>query len=793
MAPGESRFYAVSYEPQTQRSENLVVVVIVDITERKQAQEAIQAERNQLRTLIDLLPDQIYIKDTECRFLVVNDAVAKVLGRHPLEIIGRSDSDFFPPELAARFRATEEGVLAGRPLINDEATVVSPTGQTVTLLTTKMPLRNERGEICGLVGIARNITEHKQAVKVVLESEQRMRVLFELSPDAVFVEDLEGFVLDVNTAACRLHGLSRNELIGKSVLDLVPPGHREIVKADFAKLVAGQSIRVAESWSLTADGQHVPVEIKANHITYSGKPALLVNARDITERKAAEAEARARDEHFRMLIENASDIITVIALDGMIEFQSPSVRRILGYQPEEMTRQSAFAFIHPEDAERVTAAIQKTISQPGEVVTVEYRIRHQDGTWRTLQSSGRYTVAGATAGSIVVNSRDITESRVLEEQLRQAQKMEAIGILAGGVAHDFNNILTIIQGNASLLLPANTQPDEQEECAHQIIRAADRAAGLTRQLLLFSRKQVLQPVNLNLNQLVAQTAKMLRRFLGEDIVLETDLAPQLPLIHADPGTIDQVLVNLAVNSRDAMPRGGQLTLATSVEALPDEGNKTTPPKTFVCLTVKDTGCGIHPEHVDKIFDPFFTTKDVGKGTGLGLATVYGIVKQHDGRVTVESSPGQGATFRVYFPTVAGATVATPPEASPSKAFHGTETILVVEDEAPVRRLVCDVLRRYGYTVLQAESGPAALALCQSLHPDFQLLFTDVIMPGGLNGHELAKQLQQHKPGLKVLYTSGYSADVVGADFQLQEGVNFIPKPFTTRRLGQVVRDCLDRN
>ena len=791
--PGESRFYNVIYTPQRQNQEALVVAVVVDITELKRAQEAIQSERNQLRTLIDVLPDQVYIKDLESRFVIVNNALAKALGRHPLEIIGRSDEDFFPPELAAHQRATEAGVLAGQPLLNDEATVQTPVGQTLTLLTTKKPLRNERDEVYGLVGIARNITEHKQAVKVVLESEQRMRALFELSPDAILVEDLEGKILDANTAAARLHGLSRGALIGRSIHELVPEDRREAVQADFARLVAGNHNKATEGVSLTADGRQVPVEITTSRITYSGKPALLVNARDITERKASETEARRRDEHFRMLIENASDIITVISPEGVIQFQSPSVRRILGYRPEEMTGRSGFEFIRPEDAQSVLTAIRKAVAQPEAIITAEYQFRHQNGSWRTLQSSGRYQATGPTAGSIVLNSRDVSESRILEEQLRQAQKMEAIGILAGGVAHDFNNILTIIRGNASLLQPPGANPAEQDECVQQIIHATDRAAGLTRQLLLFSRKQVLQPADLELNRLVSDTVKMLRRFLGEDITLETDFAPQLPFIRADAGMIDQVLINLAVNARDAMPRGGQLTITTSVEIIPDEASPKALPTTYVCLTVKDTGCGIPAEHRDRIFDPFFTTKDIGKGTGLGLATVYGIVKQHDGRITVDSQPGHGAIFRVYFPATANAAVPPPSEVANTNAFHGTETILVVEDEAPVRRLISNILGRYGYTILQAENGPAALALCQSAQPDFQLLITDIIMPGGMNGHELAKHILQMKPHTKVLYTSGYSADVAGDDFQLHEGINFIPKPFTTRRLGQIVRDCLDRD
>jgi two-component system, cell cycle sensor histidine kinase and response regulator CckA len=393
---------------------------------------------------------------------------------------------------------------------------------------------------------------------------------------------------------------------------------------------------------------------------------------------------------------------------------------------------------------------------------------------------------------------DITERveaeqthRNLEAQLRQSQKMEAIGQLSGGIAHDFNNILTVIQGNASLLQGLDLQPAEIRDCANQIARAGERAASLTRQLLMFARKQQMQPVSLELNDTVAQMTKMLQRILGEDIALRSEYSPALPRIHADVGMIEQIILNLAVNARDAMPGGGKLTIRTRLETpKPTEGVPAAAPA-HVCLSVSDTGGGIAPEILPRIFEPFFTTKEVGKGTGLGLATVYGIVQQHHGEITVQSEPGQGTTFNVYFPFIAQSeSSATDNPAKPALPW-GDETILVVEDEFPLRSFVSDLLQRCGYTVLEAGSGPAALQLWLEHHDHIQLVLTDIIMPENMNGIELGRQLLAEKPALKVIYTSGYTGNLEGRHTTLTEGVNFIRKPFKPEALAEIIRKNLD--
>ena len=393
--------------------------------------------------------------------------------------------------------------------------------------------------------------------------------------------------------------------------------------------------------------------------------------------------------------------------------------------------------------------------------------------------------------------REIEERRQLEKQLLQAQKMEAVGQLSAGIAHDFNNLLMVINGNASLLLMCGPRDaSEITEYAEQIVEAAERAASLTRQLLMFSRKQVIRPTPLDLNDVAANMTKLLQRLLGEDVALTSHYADRLPVILADAGMMEQILLNLAVNSRDAMPRGGRLTIATEavrLEAEPAGPNAGTPAGAYVGLTVTDTGGGIAPENLAHIFEPFFTTKEAGKGTGLGLATVYGIVKQHQGRITVQSTVGKGTTFRLYFPVLAGAAPAKPAGPAATTLPRGTETILVVEDELIVRLSVGNMLQRFGYTVYTAASGVEALKVWREHRGEIQLLLTDIVMPDGVGGFELAGQLQAEMPGLKIIYTSGYSGDLADKRLTLVEGVNFLQKPYAPQILAAALRKNLDRN
>ncbi len=388
---------------------------------------------------------------------------------------------------------------------------------------------------------------------------------------------------------------------------------------------------------------------------------------------------------------------------------------------------------------------------------------------------------------------DISERLNLESQLRQAQKMEAIGQLAAGVAHDFNNLLTIIQGHASLQLTLSGHDGDTVDSRQQIALASERAADLTRQLLAFSRRQVMRPRVLHLNALIRDLAAMLRRLIGEQVELHCELAAELPPVWADQTGLDQVVMNLTLNARDAMPKGGRIVLATSAARITAQDRELNPeavPGEYVLLTVTDTGTGMDAATRDRIFEPFFTTKETNKGTGMGLATVFGITKQHDGWIDVATELGQGSQFRVFLPVTDRRAEPLPLSSNPASADGEASTILVVEDDEAVRGLVREVLDHHGYRVLEAPHGEAALELWQKHAGDIDLLLTDMVMPGSVSGLELSQRLLAQQPGLKVIYTSGYSAELFASDIQLVEGRNYLPKPYLSAKLTTMLRQAL---
>lgn len=506
------------------------------------------------------------------------------------------------------------------------------------------------------------------------------------------------------------------------------------------------------------------------------------------------SELEASEERFRLLVSSIKDYaIIMVDPEGRIVSWNSGAERITGYRAEEILGEHSSRF-YPAEAQGQTEKELECARETGRCEVEGWRLR-KDGSrfWANVAVASIRDESGRLRGFATV-MRDMTERRQIEEQLRQAQKMESIGRLAGGVAHDFNNMLTVIQGYSELLLHRTSLDPEVAEALKEIHLAGHRSANLTRQLLAFSRKQNRHVTTVSLNEVIENVIKMLRRVIGEDIALETRFAPKVPSLQADPSMLDQVLLNLAVNARDAMPQGGRLVIGTEKVRLDDSTAQLHPGGRigdFACLSVQDTGCGMSPEILANIFEPFFTTKEAGKGTGLGLATVFGIVQQHDGWIKVDSQPGSGSTFRIFLPCETSVDSVTETASASETMRGGPETILLVEDELVVRHLASKVLEGLGYNILEAGSGVEAMRLSAEHTGPLDLLLTDMVMPEGVTGRDLAERLLAQRPGLKVIYTSGYSLNVKGAELSLQEGVNFLQKPYSPSKLAHAVRECLD--
>jgi PAS domain S-box-containing protein len=536
-------------------------------------------------------------------------------------------------------------------------------------------------------------------------------------------------------------------------------------------------------------GQEFFADVLLTRMGQGEKVIFQSTIRDITERKRAE-ELNAR---LAMAVEQASETIVITDTQGTILYANPAFERTTGYTRAEALGQNPRILKSGRQDDGFYRQMWEILSR-GETWHGNFINRRKDGTFFDEEATiSPVRDAKGRITNFVAVKRDVTREAELEAQFRQLQKMDDIGQLAGGVAHDFNNILAAMIMQTELGASVENLSEETRACFREIRAYSERAANLTRQLLQFSRRDVMQTRDVDLNEVVTSLAKMLQRIIGEDVRLQLHLHPGLPTTRADAGMMEQVLINLAANARDAMPKGGRLLIETAEKIVDENAAQRNPdaaPGRYASVIVSDTGSGIPPEILPRIFEPFFTTKETGKGTGLGLATVFGIVKQHRGWIMAESKPGEGASFQICLPASAGTAAAQAQSPAPAKPRGGTETILLVEDEEAVRALAGVILKRHGYTVLEAPNGREALKLWREHRADVALLVTDLVMPGGVSGQELARQLQAEQPRLKVVFTTGYSAQIAGRELALRDGVNFLQKPFTPDQLLGTIRHCL---
>jgi PAS domain S-box-containing protein len=647
-----------------------------------------------------------------------------------------------------------------------------------------------------LRGVVVDITERRRAEEALRESEGKYRVLMEQASDGILVTDLHANFLDVNTKGCEILGYARDELLGLNITSLFRDEDSQRIPLRLEELRAGLPVLV-ERWVRRKDGSLVPVEISAKRLDAN---RLVGIYRDISERKRAEEELRQALSVLSATLDATYDGILVVDRMGRIaSFNSRFVE--MWRIPDQVVaarddnRAITYVLDQLRDPGGFIAKVRELYAAPDEE---SYDVlEFKDG--RVFERFSKPQRIGGESVGRVWSFRDVTERRRTElalrqseEQLRQAQKMEAIGRLAGGVAHDFNNLLTAILGNSSLLLDELPAVSAHRVGVEEILRAAERAAELTRQLLAFSRKQMLETRVLDLNTVVADMQKMLERLIGEHIELVVILASGLERVRADRGQIEQVILNLAVNARDAMPRGGRLMVETVNLDVDESFARDHPPLKpgrHVMLTVSDNGLGMDEDTVAHVFEPFFTTKERGKGTGLGLSTVYGIVRQSEGSISVSSRPDLGSTFRIVLPRVDEPETAEVKIAAGAGAI-GNESVLLVEDESVVRALVRSTLLQRGYRVLEGENGAQALEIAERQAGAIDLLITDVVMPG-MNGRELAERLLEMSPGTGVLFISGYTDESIAQAGVFPRGTGFLQKPFTLESLARKVREILD--
>jgi PAS domain S-box-containing protein len=784
-------------------------VFIRDITQHKQAEEAFRESEERFRSIVETTNDAIISADSSGKIIFWNKAAENIYGYSSEEAVGKPITIIIPETIQSSHEETYHRVAAtGKSDF---------TGQTMESRSKRKDGSEFPAEISisfwvagdntFITALIRDITERKQAEEALRESEERLRSIVETAKDGVVNINSEGNIIFWNKSAEEMFGYSFDEIMGKPVTFLMPPRFFENYESRMDEVVSVEQSEIlrrkAEVVGLRKDGTEFPVEHSI--ACWETKEGIFYTTilRDVTEHKQADAALRESEERFRSIMENANDAIFFVDSRGNIHFFNRKAEELYGYTADEIVGRPHSVLvpkrlqeIHNNWMEKFLLLDEPAIS--GKIV--EGIGERKDGSEFYVETStALLKQEGETY--LVAILRDITERKhaeeekaKLESQLRQSQKMEAVGLLSGGIAHDFNNILTAIIGYASLIQMKMKGDDPLKPYLEQILTSSQRATNLTQSLLAFGRKQIINPRPVQANEIITRMEKLLVRLIGEDIDLKTTLSDEDTTVMADSGQIEQVLMNFATNARDAMPQGGHFIIETQRAVIDDDYVKTHgygKPGKHVLISVSDSGTGMDEKTREKIFEPFFTTKEVGKGTGLGLAMVYGIVKQHNGYINCYSEPGKGTTFKIYLSAHREAAEVQDTMESAAAPIGGTETILVAEDDADVRKTTRSILENFGYTVLEAEDGEDAIRVFQGNRDTVKLLLLDVIMPKK-NGKETYEEIRKLRPGMKALFISGYTANIIHKRGMLDKTLDFIMKPVSPTDLLRKVREVIEK-